>query len=151
MSTFDDFHGEPVLIHIEDVAAGMFMRVTGVDQDGAPADVTGFIGWPSQAGELVAVPVAAERGGPAVVVLVDVDARPELLAPPARPLGEPVAADMGQLDRVTLTRRVRGEDGKRRRVREVHQVDTLDQVAALADDPATDNVILYALNWKGQR
>ncbi len=145
----------PVLVHVEDVAAGMYLRVPGVDAAGAPVERVGFIGWPSDAGPLVAVPVADVPGGPAVVVLVDpddADGRPELLPVPrelaaaARALS-PVP---GELDRVTLVRAVVDDKGKRRRTRETHQVATLDQVTALVADPATEDVVLYARNWRGQ-
>lgn len=135
---------EAVPVHVEDVAAGMFCRVQGLDPGGEWVDVTGYIGRPADAGDgLVSVPVAG------VVVLVDADARLELAPEPWDP---PPLVELGQPYRVDLIN-VAGE------VTRSVPVTSLAQVDALARDHHPDPIdpdgalapALYCLNWRGQR
>jgi len=135
---------EPVPVHVEDVAAGMFCRVQGLDPAGEWVDVTGYIGWPADAGDgLVSVPVAG------VAVLVDADARLELAPEPWDP---PPLVERGRPYRVDLIN-VACE------VTRSVQVSNLAQVDALARDHHPDPLdpdgalapALYCLNWRGQR
>ncbi len=146
---------DPVLVHVEDVAAGMYLRVQGLDPAGEWATVTGFIGWPSDVpGGLVAVPVSAEPGTPAdVVLLVDPDARLELRqAPWDLASRAALVVDLGQLDRVDLINCV-GE------VTRSIPVATVAEVDAIARDHHPDDIdpdgaltpALFSLNWRGQR
>ncbi len=146
---------DPVLVHVEDVAAGMYLRVEGLDPAGSWVTVTGFIGWPSDVpGGVVAVPVSAEPGTPpGVVLLVDPDARLELRqAPWDLAARAALVVDLGQLDRVDLVNCV-GE------VTRSIPVATAAEVDAIARDHHPDDIdpdgalalALFTLNWRGQR
>lgn len=136
---------EPVPVHVEDVAAGMFCRVQGLDPAGDWVDVTGYIGRPADAGDgLVSVPVIGVG-----LVLVDADARLELAPepwdpPPAVELGEPYRVDLlnvaGEVERSVPVSSLAEVDALARD----HHPDPIDPDGALA--PA-----LYCLNWRGQR
>ncbi len=68
-----DTHG-PVLIRIEDTVAGLWCRVTGIDDTGQPLTCSGaIVGGPDLEGDLYAVAVRDYRGGPDQVVYVPVD------------------------------------------------------------------------------
>lgn len=146
----------PVLLHVEDVAPRMFLRVCGIDPTGAPVDVTGFIGWPYDTDGLVAVPVADVPEGPHTVVLVGPNAHLELREAPYE-LAERAArmgANVGDPYRLTVE-----WDYPDRTVpilTQTHDVTTLTQVDTLLrrhhhDGRRLASSALYALNWRGQR
>lgn len=138
----------PVLIHVDDVVPGMFLRVQGCDGSGSWVDLAGFVGWPCEAAGLVAVPVAATRGGSPTVVLVAAGTRLEVAPEPAGAGSGALRVDLGVIARVDWVVQAHGGQGRRR---ESWDGPTVDQVDVLVRTPHVTNVVVHTRNWRGQR